>query len=121
MSLSSATKEILKSVGNQQAGSIMNVDNQERNKGTMNAIMLLNENVPADGSAAGEQGTKNAESVVLAQEMAMQIDQNISNNVMKGSGEDMVIGGDNKTSDLDIESMLAAIHSDAPSSVPNII
>lgn len=99
----------------------MDVDNQEINKGTMNATMLLNENVPAEGNVVGEQGSKNAESGVLAQEIAMQIDQNISNNVVKGTGEDMVIGGDNKTSDLDIESMLAAIHNDAPSSVPNII
>lgn len=99
----------------------MDVDNQEINKGTMNATMLLNENVPAEGNVVGEQRSKNAESGVLAQEMAMQIDQNISNNVVKGTGEDMVIGGDNKTSDLDIESMLAAIHNDAPSSVPNII
>lgn len=118
--MSAVTKEILKSVANQQAGSILNVDNQERNKGAMNATMLLNENVPAEGNAVGEQGTKNAESGILAQEIAMQIDQNISNNV-KGTEDDMVIGGDNKTSDLDIESMLAAIHSDTPSSVPNII
>lgn len=98
----------------------MNVDNQ-RNKVAMNTIMLLNENVPAEGNAVDEQGTKHAESGVLAQEVAMEIDQNISNNVLKGTGEEMGIGGDNKTSDLDIESMLAAIHSDTPSSVPNIV
>lgn len=121
ISLSSNTKEILKSDGNQQTVSAMDVDIQQGNKSTMNAAMLLNENVPAERNAIGEHGIKNAVDGGLAQEVAMEIDQDISNNVVKGIGEDMVIGGDNKTNDLDIESMLAAIHSDTPSSVPNIV
>lgn len=92
------------------------VEDGQQEKGCMDTDTLLNDNVPVEGSAACEQEeeTQNTEGEVPAQEESMQIDQGISDNV-ETKVEDMAIGSEeNKTEDLDIESMLAAIHNDTP-------
>lgn len=92
----------------------MDISDGHQDKGAVNTDMLLNDDVPAEGS---QQKTQNAEGHVSSQDDAMQIDH--ETNIEKGAEEDMAIGGEiSKSGDLDIESMLAAIHHDAsPSDV----
>lgn len=83
--------------------------------------MLLNDNVPATEPVPSENNeqAEEAEQVPEQGEEPMQVDQENSTNVQKGVDEEIAaIGGEeNKSGDLDIESMLAAIHNDAPSTV----
>lgn len=91
------------------------IEDGQQEKSCMDTDTLLNDNVPVDGSAACEQEEPpNTEGEGATQEQSMQIDQEISENV-ESKVEDMAIGSEeNKTEDLDIESMLAAIHNDTP-------
>ncbi|XP_025198353.1 zinc finger protein 507-like isoform X2 [Melanaphis sacchari] len=137
---------------NQQAETPMDIDdNQRGNKpGTVNTDMMLNDNVPTEGSvdpepeetenAGEEEETENSpddktvkegklikksapgqeettgeeedeeDTAVPEQEEA---DQETPDSVEKDVDEDHV-NVENKTGDLDIESMLAAIHNDNP-------
>lgn len=135
--------ETPKSQSNQEADSAMDsVNNQQESKGTVDTDMLLNDSVPVEsGTAEQEEETENAaqvdvpgqegdaaleeaaageaeqaqeETAQTQEEEPMQVDQEILDNVEKGV-EDIAGGGEeNKTGDLDIESMLAAIHNDNP-------
>lgn len=128
-------------VENHRAGiTTKNIGDRQQNKSAVDTDILLNDDVPAEGS---QQETLMTDGLVSAQVDAMQNNQ--GTNIEKGA-EDMVIGGeegmvmggeegmvmggeeggmaiggeedmaiggeDNKTGDLDIESMLAAIHHD---------
>lgn len=130
-------------VENHRAGvSTKNVGDRQQDKGAVETDILLNNDVPAEGSQ--QQETLMTDGLVSAQVDAIQNDQ--GTNIEKGAEdmaiggeegmtmggedggitiggedggiaiggeEDMAIGGeDNKTGDLDIESMLAAIHHD---------
>lgn len=120
------------------------INNQQDTKGTVDTDMLLNDNVPTESEIADqEEETENTvqeditvkvereapvqeedtveeadlakeeEETAQAQEEPMQVDQVILDNVEKGDDE-IADAGENKTGDLDIESMLAAIHNDNP-------
>lgn len=110
--------EILKSDDNQQDASPMDVDDsqqQQNDKGAVDTDMLLNDNVPTEGNAADEQKeAQNTGENVPIQGEAMKVDQEIQDNGVKGVEEGMVIDGEENKTDLDIESMLAAIHNDTP-------
>jgi len=128
-------QDTVKSQDNQQEDSTMDTDDnakQDKNKGTVDTDMLLNNHVEDKETAEIEESKNTKETRSLkksmpnqtsveeselepsgnAQEMPAQgADQDVSDNV-KGEVEDKV--GENKTGDLDIESMLAAIHNDNP-------
>lgn len=91
---------------------------EEQEKGAVDTDMLLNENVPADEPATSEQHEQTHETGgAQEQEESMQVDQEhtAENSEQKGVEEEMAaISEENKTGDIDIESMLAAIHNDAP-------
>lgn len=130
-------QEVLKSQDDrQEEETSMEVDNQqEENKGTVDTDMLLNEHVPAEEPIATENNAKpesaeepanpdktatSDEGQVAAEQAeeavpAQEVDQGVPDNVEKGVEGDLPVGSDeNKTGDLDIESMLAAIHNDNP-------
>jgi len=97
------------------------VKNEDENhliedKGTMNADtdlgMLLNENIPNVSSEVPVQEAQNIPENMSDQAGLLQVNQEIPvTNVDIG---DMAIGGGNTgTDNLDIESMLAAIHNDS--------
>lgn len=104
-----------------------NVGKEDKNKSTMHTDMLLNNDVEIKEEIAEEdvsQETKNSldlekssdqaprDSELKEPEPAQEIDQNISVGAEK-KNENKIEDGDNK-GDLDIESMLAAIHNDNP-------
>jgi len=97
---------------NQQDVSIMSIS-QEDLKGAVDTAMILDNNVPINGTLAGEQERQqNTDNEALGR--TLHVSHGIPNN-FKEAVEDMVIDGEeNKTGDLDIESMLAAIHNDTP-------
>lgn len=97
----------------------MDVEETQTEKGAVDTDMLLNDNVQAEGTAVTEQQeAQNTGEGVSEEADSMQVNQSISGNVEKGVEEDMAMGGEeNKTGDLDIESMLAAIHNDTPPTV----
>lgn len=139
---------------NQDAESPMEVDEnpQDNNKGTVDTDMMLNDNVPTEGSANAEQEetentceeeesensqedksvkeTKSKKKTEPSQEETPEeeedeidtaipeqeeADQETPDSVEKEVDEDSA-NVENKTGDLDIESMLAAIHNDNPPS-----
>lgn len=94
----------------------------DESKGTVDTDMLLNNNLSADGAAGEEQESQNPgeedsaqENITLQDETMPQQEeplQEMTGNVEKSSDVESANGRENKTSDLDIESMLAAIHHD---------
>lgn len=105
------------SIENQQEVKNDDANNLTEDKGTMNTEtdldMLLNDNIPDQGSEVPVQEVQNIpENMSDQAEQLLQVNQEIPTNVDIG---DMAIGGgETGTDHLDIESMLAAIHNDAP-------
>ncbi|XP_060857364.1 probable inactive protein kinase DDB_G0270444 [Metopolophium dirhodum] len=126
---------------NQQAESPMDVDkNQQGNiKGTVDMDMMLNDHVPSEGSADVEQKeeTENSQEDKTVKEAKSEIKPEPAHEKATEEEEDTAALGqeevdqetpdsikkeydeenenvENKTEDLDIESMLAAIHNDNP-------
>lgn len=122
----------------------MDID-ENQDKGTVDTNMLLNDNVPAEGTVEGEQEAVNADEEIPQQETdngsenAQQETDNGSVNAQQETeltqnennlatqdeagegipdsvekGDEDVGNEDTKPGDLDIESMLAAIHNDNP-------
>lgn len=132
-------QEVLKTQELQQAESTtMDIDENQDNKGTVDTNMLLNENVPAEGTVDGEQEAINADEEMPQQEESIaSTQQETVNGTAQGTklaqnenstqdeagdeipdsvekGDQDVENEDTKPGDLDIESMLAAIHNDNP-------
>ncbi|KAF0767546.1 homeobox protein 12-like [Aphis craccivora] len=135
---------------NQQEETPMDVDdNQENKQGIVDTDMMLNDNVPTEGSgdneqeeetenAGEEEETENSQDNKTVKEAKLikksesgqeedddedtpmpeqeeEADQDAPDSVEKDVDEDNS-NVENKTGDLDIESMLAAIHNDTPTS-----
>lgn len=110
---------------NEQTETMADVDDGQPDKGTVDADMMLNDNLPAAATeATGEQeelhnmdegnGTQDAQDPPTLQgEEPMEVsnetdvEKEVDGKITNGSEE-------NKAGDLDIESMLAAIHHDDP-------
>lgn len=89
-------------------------DQQQNNKGAVDTDMLLNDNVPAEGNVTDEQEEAQNTGEDMPIQEATKVDQDIPDNNVKGVEEGMTIDGQESKTDLDIESMLAAIHNDTP-------
>lgn len=134
-SSTSFKQENVQSQDSQQEESTVDADDnarqQDKNKGTVDTDMLLNNHVEDKETAEIEdsQNTKESKSMpdqappeeselepsASAQEISGQeTDQDVSDSIVKQENEDKVGAEENKSGDLDIESMLAAIHNDNP-------
>jgi len=110
--------------GNQQTESPMEGVESTADKGTVNTDMLLNDNLPSTKETVREEkesqeiGDENNfhETAVLEDGMPPQ-DEPIAENSGKADDVEIKNEPENKSGDLDIESMLAAIHHD--NSSPN--
>lgn len=92
----------------------VNDGQQQNNRGAVDTDMLLNDNVPTEGNAADEQEeAQNTGEDMPIQGEATKVNQDIPDNNVK-EVEGVTIDGEESKTDLDIESMLAAIHNDTP-------
>jgi len=104
----------LRSIGNHQTTSATLVNGQKQNKGLVNTGILLNDNV-STGRTLVE--TTNA-GIEMPTKGTVQVGQNTFDSiVMEAVGDIELCCGETKQEDLDIESILAAIHNDSPSIV----